>query len=299
MPETYHIRNLFKSNLFSVFDYRCSGGRDPQEEWSDALEIIFPRYGSYYRRDAFGSVLADPNQILFTNRNQSYDISHPAVGEDRSTVILLETSTLLEIARSFEARVEEHPDRPFPLASITTDPRLHISLYSLLNLGMPVAYPDNLAVEEFLFDLLEKILALVFNTKPIHSSRKLIGTVREHVELVHRVKLILGSRFMEQLLLDDIAAVVFSSPYHLSRVFKQETGITIHQYQQRLRLLHAAELLVENPFDNLDRLALNLGFVNHSHFTTTFGKMFKLTPSDFRLFVKSKQLLQMSKILKA
>jgi AraC-like DNA-binding protein len=160
-------------------------------------------------------------------------------------------------------------------------------------------FNDSLAVEEALLALLGEILARLFTTEPARSTRRLPGTLREHLDLVHRVKLVLDERFSEKLLLDEIARAVYSSPYHISRVFKRQTGLTIHLYQQRLRLLHAAERMLEHPEENLDRIALDLGFANHSHFATAFGKTFNLSPSDFRRSVTGRQFRQMSKILKA
>lgn len=299
LPSSHQIRTLFKSNLFQVLDYRCSGQRQPREEWPAAHEIILPRSGTYVRRDAFGQVVADPNQILFSNRNQPYEISHPVKREDRSTVILLSSDTLLEIARDFDASVLDRPERPFPRAGIASASQLHLSHYWLLPLGRPEPFNESLAVEEAMLALLGEILAELFATEPARSTRSLPGTVREHIDLVYRVKLLLDARFQERLLLDEIAAAVYTSPFHISRVFKRQTGLTIHLYQQRLRLLHAAERMLENPAENLDRIALDLGFANHSHFSTAFVKTFNLSPSDFRRSVTGRQFRRMSKILKA
>jgi AraC family transcriptional regulator len=297
LPLSHQTPTLFRSPLMTVVDYRCSGGRQRQEEWPTAHEIILPRYGLYQRRDAFGQTIADPNQILFSNRDQPYDISHPVSGEDRSTVILVEPATLLEIVTSFDDSVADHPDVPFPLASIPTAPRLHLSHYGLLN-NKHSSYDDPIAVEEYLLTLLGEILAMVFAPDQTHPMPTLLGTVREHADLAHTVQLILNAHFREGLLLADIAAQAYSSPFHLSRVFKRQTGLTIHQYRQRLRLLHAAERIAEDPQENFDRLALDLGFANHSHFTTAFGKAFHTPPSDFRRSVTSRRLWGMSKILK-
>lgn len=298
LPSSHQIHSLFESNLIRIFDYRCSGERERQEEWPAAHEVILPRYGTYVREDTFGKLVADPNQILFSNKNQPYDINHPVKREDRSTVILLKSATLLEIASSFDPSVVERPHKPFPRAGITKTSRLHLAQYWLLNLGRRAPCLEPVAIEEFLLALLGEILAQVFTTGSAGFTRGLPGTERAHNDLVQRVQLVLDARFHERLLLDEIAAAAYSSPYHLSRVFKHKTGITIHQYQQRLRLLHAAERMSEDPEEGLDRIALDLGFANHSHFTTVFAKMFRLSPSDFRRSVSGRRLRQMSKILK-
>jgi AraC family transcriptional regulator len=298
LTPSHHVRTLFKSNLFQVLDYRCSGHRERQEEWSTDHEIILPRAGSYVRKDPLGELVADPNQILFSHKDQPYDIRHPLKREDRSTVILLNPPTLLEIASSFEASVADHPSTPFPLPGIPADQRLQLSQYWLLRAASPDPFPEPLAVEEGFLALIAEILARVFSAEPEPPLQKLPATAREHRDLVQRVKLILNAHFNEKLLLDQIASLAYSSPFHLSRVFKRHTGLTIHQYRQRLRLVNAAERMAENPDEGLDRIALDYGFANHSHFTTAFGKTFHLPPSDFRASATSHQLQWMSKILK-
>lgn len=299
MPASHQVHTIFKSDLFVLLDYRCAGGRARQEEWPHAHEIVLPRSGVYVRRDAFGEVVADPNQILFSNRNQPYEISHPVEGEDRSTVILLKTATLLEIAGRYSASVLDRPRRPFPRAGITTLPRLHLSQQWLVSLGGRAANLEPIAVEESVLALIGGIFARLFTEDPHAAAPKTPGAARQRRELVHRARLILAERFQERLSLDRLAAELYSSPYHLCRVFKAETGLTIHQYQQRLRLLHAAEWIAENPRGNFDRLALELGFASHSHFSAAFGKTFNLSPSDFRSSMTGRRLQRMSKILKA
>lgn len=296
---THQVRTLFKSNLVRVVDYRCSGGRARQEEWPTAHEIVLPRFGAYLRRDASGETVADPSQVLFSNRDQPYEISHPVQGEDRSTVILLDPAAVLEIAGRFDPAVVERPHRPFPRAAIPADPRLHLVQYWLMSLRSPGPNPEPLAVEESLLAWIGAIFARAFTPEPAGPARTLPGTARQHRELARRVRLILIERFHERLLLDDLAAAVYTSPYHLIRVFKSQTGLTVHQYRQQLRLYHAAERLAGDRRENLDRLALDLGFASHSHLTAAFGKAFNLSPSDFRRSVTGRQLAQMSNFLKA
>jgi AraC-like DNA-binding protein len=124
-------------------------------------------------------------------------------------------------------------------------------------------------------------------------------TLRFYAELAHETKMILAQRFREKLRLTDVADAVNCSPYFLCRVFNQETGLSIHQYLQRVRLFHALEQLAEQPTQDLAALALSLGFASHSHFSTTFVREFGLSPSQFRSSSTSGDWRGMSKILKA
>lgn len=52
--------------------------------------------------------------------------------------------------------------------------------------------------------------------------------------------------------LDSIAAALNYSKFHLHRIFKKTTGLTIHNYIQRRRLTEAAKLLVSSQKSIID-----------------------------------------------
>ena len=72
-----------------------------------------------------------------------------------------------------------------------------------------------------------------------------------------------------------------TSPYHLCRVLREGTGLTLHAYRLDLRVRTALELLSTERAD-LSRIALELGFSSHSHFTAVFRARVGMTPGDCR-----------------
>ena len=79
----------------------------------------------------------------------------------------------------------------------------------------------------------------------------------------------------------DLARRLHSSAFHLARVFRAETGFTVHGFRQSLRLRSALERLSDHRND-LTALALELGFSSHSHFTERFRNEFGVAPSQVR-----------------
>ena len=95
--------------------------------------------------------------------------------------------------------------------------------------------------------------------------------------------------------LEDIARGLYVSTFHLCRLFKQETGMPMHRYVNRLRLREALEQLTEGA--DLTQLALSLGFAGHSHFTTAFRKEFGVPPSEVRRQASASRIAEMKKSL--
>lgn len=81
--------------------------------------------------------------------------------------------------------------------------------------------------------------------------------------------------------LHDVADAAHSSAFHLARTFRRHTGMSLHQYRQRLRLAAALALLEEGERD-LAGLAHELGFCSQSHFGTVFRREIGVSPAQAR-----------------
>ncbi len=80
--------------------------------------------------------------------------------------------------------------------------------------------------------------------------------------------------------LTELAANVEMSRWHFSRMFKQSTGLSPHQYLMRERI-EAAKRLLAKPLRNLQNIATELGFSDESHLITVFRRFTGLTPKQY------------------
>ena len=78
-----------------------------------------------------------------------------------------------------------------------------------------------------------------------------------------------------------IGSAVSVSPYHMSRVFKKETGCTPMQYVAQLRLGKAQTLLVHTDMP-ITEIAYNVGYNSSNSFNYAFLKLIGLTPGAYR-----------------
>jgi AraC family transcriptional regulator len=74
-----------------------------------------------------------------------------------------------------------------------------------------------------------------------------------------------------------IAQAVYISPYHFTKLFKQSTGQSPHQYVVEARVRKAKELLTKGKF-TISEAAYHVGFVDQSHLTRHFKRVFGLPP---------------------
>jgi AraC family transcriptional regulator len=88
-------------------------------------------------------------------------------------------------------------------------------------------------------------------------------------ERVDRVVALLRQHLVEPLSLEAIGREVGCSPFHLSRTFSAQTGMTIPQYLRQLRMERAAELLQSGKC-NVTEAAMAVGYSSLSHFSQSF-----------------------------
>lgn len=102
-----------------------------------------------------------------------------------------------------------------------------------------------------------------------------------HASVLHRVTQHIEAHCHEDLRLADLARLCQLSPSYLSRIFKRETGITLQQYINQVRIEKARRLLLGSDARIVD-IALALGFEDQSYFTKVFRRVAGQTPMQYR-----------------
>jgi AraC family transcriptional regulator len=85
------------------------------------------------------------------------------------------------------------------------------------------------------------------------------------------------------LTLEQMAAVVYLSPYHFARQFKAATGLPPRQYVIAHRVERAQHLLRADNELGLVDVALRVGFSDQSKFSFHFKRIVGVTPGQFRI----------------
>ena len=100
------------------------------------------------------------------------------------------------------------------------------------------------------------------------------ASVRKAIEFI---RINLGN----DLSLDSISSAIHLSPSELSRQFKKETGETITEYINKIRI-NEAIFILENENVSITDTAFIVGFNDVNYFTKVFKKIKGITPSEYR-----------------
>ena len=85
----------------------------------------------------------------------------------------------------------------------------------------------------------------------------------------------------ERFTVDDLAKAICISPTYLSRIFKQETGVSVSEYI-RQRKIDMAKNLLRFSDHNLVEIANMLSYSSQSHFIQHFHAQTGMTPKVYR-----------------
>lgn len=104
---------------------------------------------------------------------------------------------------------------------------------------------------------------------------------QEYIEAVLHACHYINIHYMENLTLEEVAAVSGFSKFHFTRIFKQYMNMTFYEYLNSKRVKRAEELLYNKKMSITD-VAMNSGFSSLSAFNRTFKTVKGCSPSDYR-----------------
>ena len=96
-----------------------------------------------------------------------------------------------------------------------------------------------------------------------------------------RAKDLADARYAEPLTVQDLARAARLSSAHFSREFRRAFGEAPHQYLLTRRLERAATMLRTTDW-SVTRICYSVGLQSVGSFTTSFGRMFGVTPTAYR-----------------
>lgn len=132
---------------------------------------------------------------------------------------------------------------------------------------------DALALESELLELLE----LVFVR---HGGLRPSGIGARDGGVTAQLRDYLESHYREAVSLEHLASLLQRHPRHLIEAFRRAYGVPPHTYQLQRRVREAKQRLLAG--EPLVSLALELGFYDQAHFSSTFRRFTGVTPGRFR-----------------
>jgi AraC-like DNA-binding protein len=240
--------------------------------------MVFPRTSVTITHAGKNPVVADPNTVMFYNNGQIYSRGRLSEKGDLCEWFNFDPRLVADAIRPYNAHVDDHPVEPFSFSHGPSDTTSYLLQRLVVDHIQGEQRPDPLFIEETALQILNRVIENRYHQLGVYPFQATVSTERDVVDAIRKV---LAVRFEQNPCLEEIAAELNYSPFHLCRIFRKHIGQSIRQYLNQLRLRAALEYVTQANLD-LTSLALKMGFATHSHFTEAFRKMFGAPPSILR-----------------
>ncbi|MFO6423556.1 helix-turn-helix domain-containing protein [Motilimonas sp. KMU-193] len=206
------------------------------------------------------------------------------VGQSDILVLNLDQPALLSPAIT---AVLEQLDRPSPYFQLD-DAIQH--LIKLLVAEM-LASPDDLLLSRACQDTIIALLQRHVVNGALSTKERSIRLTEPPFCSSSRFDLRVIDRYIEQHIADKISIAQLAASVYLAQsqfycLFKQQTGMTPHQYVLAKRIDLAQKLIQQGSF-NLSQIAELTGFSSQSTFTHTFSRTLGMSPSRYKKQIES------------
>ena len=103
----------------------------------------------------------------------------------------------------------------------------------------------------------------------------------KHTDVVATIKEYILANFDRKLTLEDIGRQVYLSHSYVSSIFKKETGLSVVDYANQIRIDRSKRLLLETDL-SISFISSRCGFDDQSYFTRMFKKFVGMSPRNYR-----------------
>ncbi len=180
--------------------------------------------------------------------------------------------------RSTREEIEEillfgkDPSRHLPFDTVCYD--YGITLCPMFEQILKTKYSKPAGMLGFYRAYVMEILLTILNQGGAPGKRRsgnIAETVKEYID-VH---------FSEQITLNEICGIFHYAQPYVSRRFSKTYGCTFEQYLQKVRMMHACDLLIETDLC-IEKISESVSYLSSSPFRRTFKNHFGVSPKEYR-----------------
>jgi AraC-like DNA-binding protein len=267
-------RVVFESPIVKVGAFRCAVDHPHFHETGRLDEhcFVFPRNACWIEHEGQRPFVADSTTVPLYNPGRPYRRGAIDPAGDFTDWFSVSPDVLREMVAKFDPGTADGSDQLFARGVVGASSEMFLAQRQVFNHITQHAAPDALFVEESVIEVLSEVVSRTYDGGRASRVRS--------VAVASRVRAHLGRTFRLKENVGELAAAIGVSPFHLCRVFRRETGYSLHRYRTELRLRWSLQPLADGV--DILTVALAAGFSHHSHFTTAFRRTFGLRPSEFR-----------------
>lgn len=220
---------------------------------------------------------------LDTNyKHPSYYLEKKLIHEIKSCLLEDATETLNAINSIERAELADSPIRSLKnslIASCTLFARAAVEanvnsedVFSMSDMMImkleSINHINDLKLYEY--DMVKQFIRLIKNARISHYSYQ----VTTMIQYIH-------AHITEKITLDDMVFITKNSKEYLSRLFKEELGITIIDYIMEQKI-EVSKKFLDHSYMSIAEIAILFNFCSATYYSKTFKKITGTTPSEYK-----------------
>lgn len=128
-----------------------------------------------------------------------------------------------------------------------------------------------------IYEKLSSLLTLLME-KSWHKNSSQVSSTKQNLIAVQEY---LDENYSKKITLEELADKFFINKFYLTRVFKQQFGLSVNNYLLQIRITHAKYLL-RFTLQSVESIGLECGMGELYYFSRTFKKVEGISPSEYR-----------------
>jgi AraC family transcriptional regulator len=268
---------LYQGDFYQVknwsFDY--SSNKTPAKGYNDCLCFVLIRNGHFLFDLGNKSYEMHTGSVVIDKPDYEYSL-RPAQGQ--CSIFNFTDAFYASIIDEYNLRnISFFSNKNILAQSIASTAAIDYLHYQVLQ---QMSKRGKLAMDIIIIELLKQVIEGIGDQS---LDMQLTKTTSKHqLTAIERAKEYINVHFLEDISLLELSKQCYVSPFHLSRLFRNHTGLPPYKYLQEVRLKHA-EMLVKNSSLPITDICFSSGFKNSDYFSAAFTKKFKSSPTRYKI----------------
>jgi AraC-like DNA-binding protein len=245
--------------------------------------VVFPRTSVWIRHEGSRPFVADPNVVTIYNRGQRYERFPISSVGDHCDWFGLSDALARDVAGSHSPAAAE-AERPFAFERAPGRAALYARQRAFMRRAA-AGRVSALEAEEEVLSIVGEVLDLAGEQAGSVPRRSRANAAARRRDLAEAARAELARAPFENRSVSDLAQLLGVSSFHLCRVFREQTGQTIHAYLVGMRLRHAIDTLSGAAgwtATGFSAVAHAAGFASHAHLVEVCRRELGMTPTALR-----------------
>lgn len=143
-----------------------------------------------------------------------------------------------------------------------------------------IASSDDYVKDMMIYEKLISLLTLLMK-ESWHPDNHMRSVPTAKKQNLQNIKEYLEQNFQRKITLDELSRIFFINKFYLTRVYKEQFGISVTNYLLQLRITHAKHLLRFTDL-TMEAISLECGMNDPNYFSRMFKRVEGITPTEFR-----------------